>query len=350
MTTSNANVPKEKKIYEFTTKYINPKTSTEDEYYIQMKLEGNNLVFIAEKKNDISALKYASSSSFEDLKQNKVLNLFNSMNEIYESILGFIKNSQLSEQKRLIYIDNEGSINLKIPINLGKIEEIYFELKGQEYTLEEKYKNLLDIVNDLRKRVKNLENQNTEKTETNHGTSMIENKISKFKDSKIIKEDEGNMVKNWMVNKDDFNTILLYRASRDGDTIEKISEKCQGKGPTIHLFKLTNGFRFGIYVQKDLIKESQIYDHSLFVFSLTNKIKFYPCDKGAIFLQNLFKDYLFFSSCNGSSISVSNVCLNSNKIWINYKMLSNCNPEQLCGLYKDENTSLLDYEVFLMKY
>ena len=44
-------------------------------------------------------------------------------------------------------------LNLKIPINLGKIEEIYFELKGQEYTLEEKYKNILDIVNDLKKRI-----------------------------------------------------------------------------------------------------------------------------------------------------------------------------------------------------
>ena len=43
-------------------------------------------------------------------------------------------------------------LNLKIPINLGKIEEIYFELKGQEYTLEEKYKNILDVVNDLKKK------------------------------------------------------------------------------------------------------------------------------------------------------------------------------------------------------
>ena len=61
-----------------------------------------------------------------------------------------------------------------------------------------------------------------------------------------------------MLNKDDFNTILLYSATRDGDTIEKCCEKCEGKGPTIHVFKLTNGFRFGIYAHKNLLKNSEL--------------------------------------------------------------------------------------------
>ena len=159
-------------------------------------------------------------------------------------------------------------LNLKIPINLGKIEEIYFELKGQEYTLEEKYKNILDVVNDLKKRIKLLE-----KSENIIEKNNNEKKIIKFKDSKIIKEDEGDIIKNWMLNKDDFNTILLYSATRDGDTVEKCCEKCEGKGPTIHVFKLTNGFRFGIYVHKDLLKNSEIKDPSIFAFSLTNKKK-----------------------------------------------------------------------------
>ena len=118
-----------------------------------MKLEENKIQFTAEKKDDIIDIKYVSISSFGELKQNKVLNLFNSINEIYESILGFIKNTK----DQLIYIEKDGMLNLKIPINLGKIEEIYFELKGQEYTLEEKYKNILDVVNDLKKRIKLLE-------------------------------------------------------------------------------------------------------------------------------------------------------------------------------------------------
>ena len=348
--TSNANTPKEKKFYEFTTTYINPRTSSKDEYFIQMKLEGNKLDFTAEKKNDISEIKYTSSSSFEELKQNRILNLFNSINEIYESILGFIKNNnESSENNQLIYIEKEGSLNLKIPINLGKIEEIYFELKAQEYTIEEKYKNLLDIVNDLRKRVKNLEMQNKENKEITAEKNNNENKGIKFKDSKIIKEDEGNMIKNWMINKDDFNTILLYRATRDGDTAEKICEKCEKKGPTIHVFKLTNGFRFGIYVQKDLLKESKIEDPSFFAFSLTNKKRYYPKNKESIYLQYLFKDYLFYSCCNGN-IDVNNNCLNPNRIWINNEMLSNCNQEELCGLYKKDYATLSEYEVFQMKY
>ena len=59
-----------------------------------MKLEDNKIQFTAEKKDDIIDIKYVSISSFGELKQNKVLNLFNSINEIYESILGFIKNTK----------------------------------------------------------------------------------------------------------------------------------------------------------------------------------------------------------------------------------------------------------------
>ena len=79
-----------------------------------------------------------------------------------------------------------------------------------------------------------MEIQNQEKKENK--TENSENKIIKFKDSKIVKEDEGNLIKSWMINKDDFSTILLYRATRDGKTLDKICEKCEGKGPTIHAF------------------------------------------------------------------------------------------------------------------
>ena len=59
------------------TSYLNPRTSIKDEYIIQMKLEDNKIQFTAEKKDDIIDIKYVSISSFEELKQNKVLNLFN---------------------------------------------------------------------------------------------------------------------------------------------------------------------------------------------------------------------------------------------------------------------------------
>jgi len=137
---------------------FNPRTSSKDEYFIQMKLEGNKIDFTAQKVGDISELRYTSSSTYEELKQSQVLNLFNSINEIYESFLGSIKSAQSSGQEQLIHIDlSKGFLNLKISINC---KDIYFELKAQEYSLEEKYKNLLDVVNDLRQRVKSLEIQN----------------------------------------------------------------------------------------------------------------------------------------------------------------------------------------------
>ena len=195
-----------------------------------------------------------------------------------------------------------------------------------------------------------------------------ENKVIKFKDSKIIKEDEGNMIKFWMMNKDEFNTILLYRATRDGDTVEKIFEKWESKGPTIHVFKLTNGFRFGIYVQKELFKEFQINDPCFFAFSLTNKKKYYPINKESIYLKYLFKDgfyytiiqifdnefkkeiNLFYPEWNNVNIHVNNHCLNPNQIWINNEMLGYCIQEEFCGLYKKDNATLSKYEVFQMIY
>jgi len=151
MSTSKENIPQEKKFYEFLTKCFNPRTSLKDEYFIQMKLEGNKIYFTAQKVGDISELRYTSSSTYEELKQSQVLNLFKSINEIYESLLSSIKSAQSSGQEQLIHIDLlKGSLNLKISINF---KDLYFELKEQE-------KNLLDVVNDLRKRVKSLEIQN----------------------------------------------------------------------------------------------------------------------------------------------------------------------------------------------
>ena len=52
-------------------------------------------------------------------------------------------------------------------------------MKGQEYTLEENYKNLLDVVNDLRKRVKSLEIQNQPgKMSTLHENIETTNKMN----------------------------------------------------------------------------------------------------------------------------------------------------------------------------
>ena len=67
---------KKKNFMNFTS-YLNPRTSIKDKYIIQVKLEDNKIQFTAEKKDDIIDIKYVSISSFGELKQNKVLNLFN---------------------------------------------------------------------------------------------------------------------------------------------------------------------------------------------------------------------------------------------------------------------------------
>ena len=55
-------------------------------------------------------------------------------------------------------------------------------------------------------------------------------------------------------------------------------------------------------------------------------------------------------SCDSHDIKAYNNCLASNNMWINSESLSNCDQKELCGLYKKDNTSLLEYEVFHIKY
>ena len=50
MSKANANTPQEKKFFEFSTKCLNPRTSSKDEYIIQMKLEENKINFTVESR------------------------------------------------------------------------------------------------------------------------------------------------------------------------------------------------------------------------------------------------------------------------------------------------------------
>jgi len=76
MSTSKENILQINKFYEFLTECFNPRTSSKDEYYIQMKLEGNKIDFTAQKVGDISEFRYTLCSTYEELKQSQVLNSF----------------------------------------------------------------------------------------------------------------------------------------------------------------------------------------------------------------------------------------------------------------------------------
>jgi hypothetical protein len=68
---------------------------------------------------------------------------------------------------------------------------------------------------------------------------------------------------------------LLYRGSRDGWTQAYFHSLCDGKSPTISLFKVKNGPCIGGYTEaKWNSKRGYVNDCSAFLFSLTAQIRF----------------------------------------------------------------------------
>ena len=108
--------------------------------------------------------------------------------------------------------------------------------------------------------------------------SKCKNMNSLFNGSLLVNNDEKEMVSNWIesnINKK-FETELLYRLTRDGDTPQAFHSLCDNKGTTIIFIKnYSNGYRFGGFTTVPW-KGNNTYhsDPKAFVFSLNNRKKF----------------------------------------------------------------------------
>ena len=74
-----------------------------------------------------------------------------------------------------------------------------------------------------------------------------------------------------------WNSIILFKATRDGDRISKFADKVKGKSPTLILIKTKTGYKFGGYttVEWDMTGNYTFKkDENAFIFSINNKQKF----------------------------------------------------------------------------
>jgi len=63
----------------------------------------------------------------------------------------------------------------------------------------------------------------------------------------------------------------LYQASRDGWSGSKFHQLCDGKGPTVILVRLTNGYVFGAYTSVPWGTDGRLHtDRDAFIFSVTD--------------------------------------------------------------------------------
>ena len=93
--------------------------------------------------------------------------------------------------------------------------------------------------------------------------------------SKIINDDECNIIKNWINPNIIIKLKLLYRLSDNGEEFSKFHELCDNKGPTLTLFHIKDGNKVGIYTPLILDnKSSWKNDMNTFIFNLNKNQKF----------------------------------------------------------------------------
>ena len=95
----------------------------------------------------------------------------------------------------------------------------------------------------------------------------------------VITEEEINFLKE-IINNCQFT--LLYRATIDGDAFTTFHSKCDGKGPTINLFKTDKNKKWGVYTEYqwnssggcDMFKNNS--NTKYFLFSISDKKRYLP--------------------------------------------------------------------------
>ena len=260
--------------------------------------QNNKFELVLENENNNSLNLYANSidsifnqqyekTSFtlNDIKINKYFESFDNINEVYDELSNKLKDS--------IIFENTNELIISIPLNSNKINEILFKLNEEIKTNEESISELIRVNKTLFKKInlleskieyinkelnecknkykqlelKNNENINKELNECKNKNKELElknneiiynlnilNNYKKEKENKhifksliygeelkksdIIKENEINMINNWINPNFYLNYQLLYKATINGDTISKFHEKCDNKENTICFINL----------------------------------------------------------------------------------------------------------------
>ena len=178
---------KELKINELTLGNINSEitafnafTENKEKFEIKMYLnDHNNLIFQCLIKEGITLKKYQKFFNFDDLKhENKLFSICDNINDIKTLIIDYIKNSTTKDESSILAIKKEKKLIIKIPTLINKIKEI-------NIILEEKERNIEDIIDNLEKNINKLilQNENNKKEfetklmESNNRIQILENKI-----------------------------------------------------------------------------------------------------------------------------------------------------------------------------
>ena len=257
----------------------------------------NNYHLIVESYEQNKDLKNKSIciSSIEEIKKTKYFLQFENIKEIFDELIFLIK-----QNKNLVLLnENENQLDLIFKLFNSKNEQITFKLEKENdislanyINLRENFSELSKAVNQLKDKVFFLEKDNFELKKENFELKKeiqnikdilikqnqikdLNNKIENL-DSLICNEEDNILIKNYINSKQIIKAELLYRLTKDGNSIQKFHELCDNKGATLVLYRTQNGMKLGGFspLSWDIKTGGYKNDWDTFVFSLTRKEKY----------------------------------------------------------------------------
>ena len=239
-------------------------------YLITLILSNNIRINLLEKEL-LSSSYNSTNLTLEDFRKiNKIFKIYETLEEVYKILEQlFIKN-----KVNLNIMNDKYYCEFKMNSPTGEDIKILIPLENDKMNQNEINNKLFDEINELKNRIKFLENENS------NFIKVIQNLKLKLYilDTKILdKEDEFNFFEKMMKEKfpnKNYKLNLLFRATTDGDVAE-FHSKCDNKNNVIVLYQTIKNIKFGGYSSIGF-DSSCVWknDNKSFIFQI-NKKKIY---------------------------------------------------------------------------
>ena len=255
------------------------KSNTGKMFYINLLNQEEYLIITAYYISNKNRVEYESKFDISYIKKVKLFILYDTINECLEEI-----NSGINTGKSYL-VEEKNYINIFIPLNNIKFNEINFKVDLKENINIVNNKEINELKNVIKEQNNDIINL---KNKVNH-LEILVNDLLIFKNdivgkitfkinSKIV-DSYFNiiLIKNWInnINNESSKIIkakLLYKLSKDGDSIDTFHQKCDNNSPTLLLVETTNGRKFGGYTTCVWsVNKGGKKDGKTFLFSLDEK-------------------------------------------------------------------------------
>ena len=222
-------------------------------FYIHFINQGDYLLISAHYTSNNSKVEFESRFELSYIKKVKLFILYDTMDECLEEIFAGINTG------KSFLVEENSYINIYIPLNNIKFNEIMFKVD---------LKDEIDIVNnekiiELKKVIKDQNKEITKLKEKVEQLEIVVNELLSFKKeisgkisfkitSKILDTYvDIFLLKNWLNINNNFNklikTKILYRLSKDGESVDTFHKLCDNITPTLVLVETAGGRKFGGY-------------------------------------------------------------------------------------------------------